>query len=130
MKKLRIAQIAPLWYKIPPKKYGGTEMVVYNLTKGLVKLGHKVTLFAAGDAETSAKLVPTYKKNLREARFCWNESNYPLLNIAKAFESILRAFLNSAYSSAVISISGTLSNTALLSRYFINHNIIFYCKLL
>jgi len=86
MRKLKIAQIAPLWYKIPPESYGGTERVVYNLTEGLVKKGHEVTLFAAGDAKTSARLIPTYKRSLRSDRFSWNEYNYPLLNIAKAFE--------------------------------------------
>lgn len=37
MKKLRIAQIAPLVESIPPKKYGGTERVVYYLTEGFVE---------------------------------------------------------------------------------------------
>ncbi len=34
-KKLRIAQVAPLWLPIPPLKYGGTEWVVYHLCEGL-----------------------------------------------------------------------------------------------
>ncbi|HKC14366.1 MAG TPA: glycosyltransferase family 4 protein [Patescibacteria group bacterium] len=65
--KLKIAQIAPLWHKIPPKEYGGTERVVSVLTEELVRRGHDVTLFATGDSETSAKLVSTYPKGLREA---------------------------------------------------------------
>ena len=43
MKKLKIAQISPLWASVPPKKFGGTERVVYYLTEELVKLGHQVT---------------------------------------------------------------------------------------
>ncbi len=55
---MRIAQVVPLQVAVPPKAYGGTERVVYNLTEALVKLGHDVTLFASGDSRTSAKLVP------------------------------------------------------------------------
>jgi len=51
MKKLKIAQVAPLWFPIPPKKYGGIEWIVYNLCERLAKLGHKVTLFASGDSK-------------------------------------------------------------------------------
>jgi glycosyltransferase involved in cell wall biosynthesis len=42
----------------PPKLYGGTERVISYLTEELVRLGHEVTLFASGDSETNAKLVP------------------------------------------------------------------------
>jgi hypothetical protein len=46
---MRIAQIAPLAERVPPKLYGGTERVVAWLVEELVELGHKVTLFASGD---------------------------------------------------------------------------------
>jgi len=54
---MRIAQIAPLQVPVPPRNYGGTERVMYNLIEALVRLGHDVTLFAGGDSETSARLV-------------------------------------------------------------------------
>jgi glycosyltransferase involved in cell wall biosynthesis len=54
---LRIAQVAPLFERVPPRLYGGTERVVSYLTEALVALGHDVTLFASGDSETSARLV-------------------------------------------------------------------------
>lgn len=54
---MRIAQVAPLQVAVPPKTYGGTERVVYNLTEALVKLGHDVTLFASGDSQSSARLI-------------------------------------------------------------------------
>lgn len=63
---MRIAQIAPIIERVPPKKYGGTERVISCLTEELVKRGHDVTLFATGDTETSAKLVSTYPHALRE----------------------------------------------------------------
>jgi glycosyltransferase involved in cell wall biosynthesis len=55
-RKLRIAQLAPLWVRLPPVRYGGTERVVHALTEALVQRGHDVTLFAAGGSVTSARL--------------------------------------------------------------------------
>jgi glycosyltransferase involved in cell wall biosynthesis len=54
---MRIAQIAPLYERVPPALYGGTERIVSYLTEELVRQGHDVTLFASGDSVTSAKLV-------------------------------------------------------------------------
>src|SRR6185503_14805099 len=67
-RSLKIAQIAPLVERVPPKKYGGTERVVSTLTEELVKRGHNVTLFATGDSITNAKLVSVYPRGLREAK--------------------------------------------------------------
>ena len=44
MKKLKILQISGGNVKIPSKKGGGTEAVIYNLSKCLVKEGHSVTI--------------------------------------------------------------------------------------
>ena len=63
---MRIAQIAPVIERVPPKKYGGTERVVHVLTEELVKKGHDVTLFASGDSLTSARLIATTPKSVRE----------------------------------------------------------------
>lgn len=62
---MRIAQVAPLHESVPPRLYGGTERVVHYLTEELVKMGHEVTLFAAGDSRTSARLVPCCERSLR-----------------------------------------------------------------
>ncbi len=67
-KKLKIAMIAPIAERVPPKKYGGTERVVSALTEELVKRGHKLTLFASGDSITNARLASVYPRGLREAR--------------------------------------------------------------
>ncbi len=64
---MRIAQVAPLAEAVPPKLYGGTERVVSWLTEELVRRGHDVTLFASGDSQTSAKLVPGCGHGLRLA---------------------------------------------------------------
>jgi len=64
MKKLRIAQLSTPFVNVPPKTYGGTELVVYNITQELVKRGHQVTLFATKNSKTSAKLEYAFKKAL------------------------------------------------------------------
>ena len=66
---MRIAQVAPLYESVPPKLYGGTERVVSYLTEELVRLGHEVTLFASGDSETAARLVPACDRAL------WRDPN-------------------------------------------------------
>lgn len=68
---LKIALVAPFEEPVPPKTYGGTERIVYNIAEELVALGHDVTLFASGDSKTSAKLeacVPKAVRVLSEAR--------------------------------------------------------------
>lgn len=64
MKRLKIAQLSTPFIDVPPKTYGGTELVVYNITEELVKRGHKVTLFATKNSKTSAKLEYVFKKSL------------------------------------------------------------------
>lgn len=62
---MHIAQVAPLYESVPPGQYGGTERVVSHLTEELVRQGHDVTLFASGDSETAADLVPACPRSLR-----------------------------------------------------------------
>lgn len=62
---MRIVQVAPLFESVPPKLYGGTERIVHFLTEELVRLGHEVTLYAAGDSVTSARLVSVCPRALR-----------------------------------------------------------------
>src|SRR5689334_8025310 len=62
---MRIAQVSPLYESCPPQLYGGTERVVSYLTEELVRQGHEVTLFASGDSQTAAELVPCSKMALR-----------------------------------------------------------------
>lgn len=83
---MKIAQFAPLWETVPPKKYGGTELVVYILCEELIKRGHEVTLFASGDSKTSAKLEPIIEKPMREAG---------ILNLS-CYESIISCYENMA----------------------------------
>ncbi|HEV7759107.1 MAG TPA: glycosyltransferase family 4 protein [Acidimicrobiales bacterium] len=54
--RLRIAVLAPLAWRVPPRHYGPWELFASLLTEGLVARGHDVTLFAAGDSQTAATL--------------------------------------------------------------------------
>ena len=65
---MRIAQIAPLWERVPPIGYGGTELIVGLLTDELVRRGHDVTLFASGDSLTLAKLKSVHPRALQGKR--------------------------------------------------------------
>ncbi|MDO8498988.1 MAG: glycosyltransferase family 4 protein [bacterium] len=84
---MKIAQLAPIIESVPPKKYGGTERVVWNLTEELVKRGHEVTLFASGDSQTSAQLVSVYPKALREAKLkdIYGANVFTMLNIGLTY---------------------------------------------
>lgn len=85
---MKIAQVAPIIERVPPKKYGGTERVVSALTEELVKRGHEVTLFASGDSQTSAKLESVYPRSLREAKVknLYGFNTWTLLNIGLAYD--------------------------------------------
>ena len=62
---MKIAQIAPFPESVPPALYGGTERIASCLQEEPVALGHDVTLFASGDAITTAELVPVCPRALR-----------------------------------------------------------------
>ncbi len=62
--RLRIGLAPPLWTPIPPRTYGGIELVVHLLTEELVRQGHDVTLFGTGDSHTTARLEPVCERNM------------------------------------------------------------------
>jgi glycosyltransferase involved in cell wall biosynthesis len=61
------ALVAPLAEAVPPKLYGGTERVVSWLTEELVRQGHRVSLFASAESETTASLIACVPQSLRLA---------------------------------------------------------------
>jgi glycosyltransferase involved in cell wall biosynthesis len=91
---MKIVQVAPWTFSIPPLKYGGIELVIHNLTEELVRMGHEVYLLAPGDSKTSATLVPCssrslslYKKDKRIPFKQWSEF-YHAKYISKVIDSI------------------------------------------
>ncbi|MBV9329493.1 MAG: glycosyltransferase family 4 protein [Chloroflexi bacterium] len=83
---MRIAQVAPPFETVPPTRYGGTERVIATLTDALVRRGHDVTLFAAGDSRTNARLLPTVPEAL------WH-SEPPLADVNPFWSMTLDAVL-------------------------------------
>ena len=56
---LRVAILAPISWRVPPRGYGPWEQFASLLTEGLVRRGVDVTLFATADSITTARLVGT-----------------------------------------------------------------------
>jgi glycosyltransferase involved in cell wall biosynthesis len=63
---VRIGLISTPFVAVPPRRYGGTELVVHELAEGLVQRGHDVELFATGDSRTTARL-----------RWCFDRAQWP-----------------------------------------------------
>jgi glycosyltransferase involved in cell wall biosynthesis len=57
---VRILEIAPPWFAIPPTGYGGIEWIVALLADGLVEAGHEVTLLASGGSVSLAHVESVY----------------------------------------------------------------------
>jgi glycosyltransferase involved in cell wall biosynthesis len=83
---MRIAQVAPLYERVPPEAYGGTERVVSFLTEELVRQGHDATLFASGDSITSARLVAGAPRALRGATSVVDPLVHHLVMLERVFE--------------------------------------------
>ena len=81
MRKMRIAQVAPLYESCPPQLYGGTERVVSYLTEELVRQGHEVTLFASGDSQTTATLRAPCERALRLDPQCKDPLPYHFISL-------------------------------------------------
>ncbi len=82
---MRIAILAPIAWRTPPRQYGPWEQVASLLTEELVARGHDVTLFATADSITGAKLNAVCAKGYGEdaaadAKVC------ECLHIANLFE--------------------------------------------
>jgi len=55
---MKIAVIAPPWIPVPPPKYGGIEIVVWNLVEGLKELGEEVIFFGHKDSKVPCRFYP------------------------------------------------------------------------
>jgi glycosyltransferase involved in cell wall biosynthesis len=57
---MRIGLIAPPWVPVPPTTYGGTELVVDTLARGLQDLGHEVLLVATSDSTCPVPTIAVF----------------------------------------------------------------------
>lgn len=88
---MRIALLSTFEEPVPPKMYGGTERIVQTLAEEWVSMGHDVTLYASGDSQTSARLVPCTPRairNLGEARDPTTRQALNLHALATALQDI------------------------------------------
>ncbi len=83
---MKIAQVAPLWERVPPPNYGGIELVVSRLTDELVRRGHEVTLFASGDSQTLAYLEAVYPYALRLDPNVQEYAVYETLELSQVYQ--------------------------------------------
>lgn len=83
---MKIAQVAPLWERVPPQTYGGIELVVSQLTDELVRRGHEVTLFASGDSQTLACLEAVCPRAIRLDPEVKDYTVYEMLEISNVYE--------------------------------------------
>lgn len=65
---MKIAVLAPVAWRTPPRHYGPWEQMASNLTEGLVAAGMEVTLFATGDSLTAAALESVVAQGYEEDR--------------------------------------------------------------
>jgi len=82
---MRVAMVAPLIESVPPSMYGGTERVIAVLTEELVRRDHDVTLFASGDSQTSARLVPCSERALRGDAEVRDTVAYTLIEMGEVY---------------------------------------------
>ena len=83
---MNIALLAPIAWRTPPHHYGGWELVASQLTEGLVRRGHTVTLFATADSLTSARLEGVCPHPLNHPGSQLDRRVYETLHIAHAYE--------------------------------------------
>ncbi len=62
----RVAILAPVAWRTPPRQYGAWETVAGNITEGLVSRGWDVTLFATRDSVTRARLRAVIDRGYEE----------------------------------------------------------------
>ena len=82
---LRVAVLAPIAWRTPPRHYGPWEQFASLLTEGLVRLGHAVTLFATADSITAAALRSCVAQGWSEADGV-DAKVAECLHISQAFE--------------------------------------------
>lgn len=82
---MRIAILAPVAWRTPPRAYGPWEQVAGNVAEGLVRLGHDVTLFATADSRTAGKLHAVCPRGWEEDP-ALDPQIWKLLHISEVFE--------------------------------------------
>ena len=65
---MKVALLAPVAWRTPPRHYGPWEQMASNVAEGLVALGIEVTLFATADSVTAGTLAAVVAQGYEEDR--------------------------------------------------------------
>lgn len=82
---MRIAMLAPISWRTPPRGYGPWELVTSLLTEGLVARGVDVTLFATRDSQTAGTLAGVVPRGYSEDPSL-DAKVWEALHVAQVFE--------------------------------------------
>ena len=66
---MRIGLLAAPFIPVPPPAYGGTELFIEQMARGLRARGHRVIVYANGESRTEAEL-----------RWCYPRGEWPITN--------------------------------------------------
>jgi glycosyltransferase involved in cell wall biosynthesis len=80
-RRLRIAQVAPPFERVPPLAYGGTERIVHGLVTELDQRGYEVTTFASGDSVVPGRHIETVPRALRPEGYTGDSLPYMQLTM-------------------------------------------------
>lgn len=84
-KEKKIAILAPVAWRTPPRAYGAWESIAWGISEGLVARGwENVTLFATKESVTKAKLVGWIEKGYEE-----DKSQIPLVSTVYHVQKVM-----------------------------------------
>jgi glycosyltransferase involved in cell wall biosynthesis len=101
---MRIALLSTCAVAVPPRAYGGTELIIAELAKMLTRIGHDVTVFATGDSAPEGGELrwhlrapawpPDDLVELRHAAYAWRSiaAESPPFDVVHAHQAPAVAF--------------------------------------
>jgi glycosyltransferase involved in cell wall biosynthesis len=116
---MRIAQIAGVYVSVPPKTYGGTERIVYDLCQQLTRRGHHVELFASGDSRVDCILhsvLDVASQDDAQSTF-YLEKEYETRNTYNLYRQADRFDVIHAHWPTMVPYFSTFTNTPTLVTY-------------
>jgi glycosyltransferase involved in cell wall biosynthesis len=82
---MKIGLLAPPWLPVPPPAYGGTEVVIDALARGLVEAGHEVRVFTVGDSDVPVPIGYVHEHAVNEQM---GDGAVELGHLAEGYEAL------------------------------------------